>query len=114
MIALYLLMTLPFLLTFFLFAAACATFVAIQKLAGGVDKVILHHADEYQAKSTKLDWPQRSKKAKKHMAGLKRSRWFNILVILQFLIWMIFEWLCYTVIPLYRYTNISSNQWWFV
>lgn len=54
-IALYLLMTLPFLLTFFLFASACATFVAIQKFAGGVDKVILHHADEYQPKSTKLD-----------------------------------------------------------
>ena len=35
----------------------CATFVTIQKFAGGVDKVILHHADEYQAKSTKLDWP---------------------------------------------------------
>ena len=39
------------------------------------------------------------------MAGLKRSRWFNIEVILQFLIWMIFEWLYYSVIPTFSPIN---------
>eukprot|EP00435_Cladocopium_sp_Y103_P062490 s163_g24.t1 len=47
LITLYLLCTLPLLLNFVLFVAACVTFVALQKLAGGIDKVILHHADRY-------------------------------------------------------------------
>lgn len=58
LITLYLLCTLPLLLNFFLFLAACVTFVLVQKLAGGIDKVILHHADKYPEQfgpSTKID-----------------------------------------------------------
>lgn len=59
LITLYLLCTLPLLLNFVLFVAACVTFVALQKLAGGIDKVILHHADRYPEPfglaSTKMD-----------------------------------------------------------
>ena len=42
------------LMTSLFFAVSWATFLAIQKLAGGVDKVILHHASKHPS-STKRD-----------------------------------------------------------
>lgn len=55
MIAAYLLWT-SFKVTVVLFAAACATFLALTSRVGGIDQVILQHAETYpQATPSKLD-----------------------------------------------------------